>query len=876
MKKTFLLLLVLCSIACVAQRLPADVAPIHYTLAFTPDLAAATFAGRETLQVRVVQPTDTITLNAADIDFKKVTVRSANGEQTASVSLDPDHQTASLHVPNRLAAGNAVLKIEFDGILNDKLRGFYLSRSKQRNYATTQFESTDARRAFPSFDEPALKATFDISLTIDQGDTAISNGKIVSDAPGPGPGKHTLKFATTPKMSTYLVAMAVGDWQCVEGAADGIPIRVCATPDKKQLGSFALIAAEHILGYFDRYYGIKYPYGKLDILAVPDFEAGAMENTAAIIYREIFLLIDEKNSSVAAQKNVAGILAHEMAHLWFGDLVTMKWWDDIWLNEGFATWMPSKPVGAWKPEWNVSLEDVQATSGTLTVDATSTTRQIRQSASTPEEINELFDGIAYGKAAAVLHMVEDYVGAETFRKGVNLYLREHAYGNATAEDFWNAVARASGKPVAKIMSSFIDQPGEPLISVRTRCSGNTTVAEVAQQRFYSNSREFGSSPNQHWAIPVCFRVGKGAAQDCRILDQPQQEFQFAQCSSDVTANASGSGYYRTAYAPDVLEKLPGADWTPAERVRLVGDTWALVRAGQQTAGDYLSLLGRMGADPERVVLETQIAPLTIIGSYLVDASEKDRFAGFLRQFLGPTVKRLGWKPAAGEGAQIRELRPELIGLLGRFANDPDLLQQAQQVATQYLNDRSSLDPSMVPTALALAGKTGGTALYDRYVDAMKSAKSPEEYLNFFFTLSSFAEPALVQRTIEMTMSPEVRSQDAPNLISVMIRNPETRQLTWELTKQHWAEVDKKLTISSGGRIVAAAGAFCDSASRDDVSQFFNTHTVASSERTLKQTLNQIDSCIDLRTQQGDKLAKWLDGSQDSGSGSAIHAGAPSN
>jgi aminopeptidase N/puromycin-sensitive aminopeptidase len=475
-------------------------------------------------------------------------------------------------------------------------------------------------------------------------------------------------------------------------------------------------------------------------------------------------------------------------------------------------------------------------------------------------------------------MVEDYVGAETFRKGVNLYLKEHAYGNATAEDFWNAVARVSGKPVDKIMSSFIDQPGAPLISVRTRCSGSSMVAEVAQQRFYSNSHEIGSSPNQHWVIPVCFRVGKGAAQDCRILDKPQQEFQFAQCSSDVTANANGSGYYRTAYAPDVLEKLPAPDWTPAERVRLVGDTWALVRSGQKSAADYLALLDRMGPDPERVVLETQIGPLNTIGTYLVDASEKEQFAGFLRQFIGPTVKRLGWKPNPGEGDQIRELRPQLINLLGRFANDPELLQQAQQVANQYLNDRSSVDASIVPIALGLAGRTGGADLYQRYVDAMKSSKSPEEYLNFFFALSSFADPTLVQRTIEMTISPDVRSQDAPNLISVMLRNPETQQLTWELTKQHWPDIDKKLTISSGGRIVAAAGAFCNSASREDVSQFFSAHTVASSERTFKQTLNQIDSCIDLRAQQQDKLAKWLGGPQGSGSGSGsgVHAGAAKN
>ncbi len=337
---------------------------------------------------------------------------------------DEQQQFAVLTFDQPLAAGPAQLHILYKGILNDKLRGFYLSKGTNRNYATTQFESTDARRAFPSFDEPAYKATFDIALTIDQGDTAISNGSIANDAPA-GPGRHTLTFTQSPKMSTYLVAMAVGDWKCSSGDQDGIPIRVCSTPDKVQLTPYALESAKQILHFYNNYYSIKWPYKKLDVLAVPDFEAGAMENTAAIFYRETALLIDDQHASVGAHKGVFGVLAHEMAHQWFGDLVTMQWWNDIWLNEGFATWMAPHPEIAVHPEWKGEIGEAAQTAGVLGIDARKTTRAIRQQATTPAEINELFDGIAYGKAASVILMVENYVGPEVFRKGVNAYLSEH-------------------------------------------------------------------------------------------------------------------------------------------------------------------------------------------------------------------------------------------------------------------------------------------------------------------------------------------------------------------------------------------------------------------------------------------------------------------
>ena len=364
----------------VGQRLPQEAVPENYQLSFAPDLEKATFNGDETISIRVLKPTSQITLNAVDIDFHEVSIRSGVTTQKATVTRQKENEMVVLAVEKPLAAGLAAIHITYSGILNNEMRGLYIGKDDQgRKYAATQFESTDARRAFPSFDEPSYKATFDITAIAPKGDVAISNSKVVSDTPGPG-NKHTVKFAPTPKMSSYLAALIVGDFEHIEGQADGIPIRVWSTPGKKEMGQFALETAEHVLHYYDDYFSVKYPYGKLDLVGIPDFSAGAMENTACITFREVLLQIDEKHGSVQMKKEIAGVIAHEMAHQWFGDLVTMEWWNDVWLNEGFATWMSSKPIEQWKPEWQFNLDDVSDTERTMETDSLASTRPIEQPA----------------------------------------------------------------------------------------------------------------------------------------------------------------------------------------------------------------------------------------------------------------------------------------------------------------------------------------------------------------------------------------------------------------------------------------------------------------------------------------------------------------
>jgi len=844
----------------VAQRLPETAQPENYQLKFTPDLENAKFEGDETLTIRVLKPTSEITLNAVDIDFHNITITSGSSTQPAKVTPEKDTEMVVLSVEKPLAAGPAIIHISFTGILNNEMRGFYLGKDDQgRKYASTQFEATDARRAFPSFDEPDYKATFAITVVADKGLTAISNQKVLSDEPGPG-DKHTVRFATTAKMSSYLAALVVGNFEYVEGEADGIPIRIYATTGKKEMGRFALEVATNVLKYYDSYFGIKYPYGKLDLVGIPDFSAGAMENTGCITFREVILLIDEKRGSIDLKKTIASVIAHEMAHQWFGDLVTMKWWDDIWLNEGFATWMESKPVEAWKPEWNANLDDVSGTGSTLNVDALDNTRPIHQAAETPAQIQELFDGIAYGKAAAVLRMLESYLGEETFRAGINAYVKQHAYANATAEDFWDAQAKTSKKPVDKIMPTWVKQAGEPIVNVKAHCSGNSTTVALSQQRYYFDRAKFESPNDQLWQIPLCLKGSSSEKAKCELLTQKEMTFTLPGCSNWVLGNAGATGYYRVGHEPETVRALAHDAETklsPAERISLQNDIWASVRVGREPVGDYLAFAQGLQSDRNRAVLEDVLGRLSYIGEYLVNGSDRDSFRGWLRQYLAPMMQEVGWEPKPGESDEQRTLRSRLLRAMGQDARDPEAIAQAQKIADQVLADPGSVDHQLARSALLVAATNGDAAFYDRLVGALKDVKSPEEYYAILFTLPEFTDRKLVERTLQFAVSPEVRSQDTLGVLSDVLENEDGQQLAWDFVRQHWGEIEKAGGPFASAQIVGATSSFCDAGMRDQVTEFFNAHKIAAADRTYRQSIERINNCIDLKSQQETHLASWL-------------------
>jgi len=837
-----------------AQRLPQSVLPEHYTLTLTPDLKAATFTGVETIEVSLTEAAASIALNSIEIEFQSVTVTAGGKEQKAAVSLDKDKQQATLTEPEQIAAGPATIAINYTGILNNELRGFYLSKTAKRNYAVTQFEATDARRAFPSFDEPAFKATFDVSLVIDAADTAISNGPIVNDTPGPGDGKHTLRFLTTPKMSTYLVAFLVGDFECSKGEEDGVAIRVCSTPDKVSMTPYAVSIAKYVLHYYNDYFGIPYPLKKLDLIALPDFEAGAMENFGAITYRETALLIDEKTASVGAKKNVASVIAHEMAHQWFGDMVTMQWWDNLWLNEGFATWMSNKPLEAMHPEWDTEQSVASEMNGTLNLDAQPTTRSIRAKADTPDEINQMFDGIAYGKASDVLLTVENYLGPETFRKGVHAYLAAHKYGNATAEDFWGAQTQASGKPVDKIMESLVAQPGVPLLTFGEPGSGQVSVA---QRRFFL-SPGIKPDPSQVWTLPVCFKTG-ASGQHCEVLTPGDSSLKVA-AEHPFFANAEGKGYYRSAYSASAYAALVThveTSLTPSERISLIGDQWAQARANTASVGAYLDLVKAVKADPNAEVVGAALSNLNAIATRVASTQdEKDGLAAWIRSTFGPEFEKLG--PASDkDSANTRELRSQLFGVLGYYGHDLNVVAMAMQMAQKFIADPSSVEPTLGQTATYIAARNGNAVLFDQLQHIYETTTNPEFQEGALRLQAQFQDPVLLNRALEYAASGKVRNQDAAIQFAIALSDDDTRDLAWKYIQENWDKVHGQLTTAMGGMLVGSTSSFCTAQARDDVKSFFATHKVAASDLALKHAVERIDGCIELRSLQEPKLKEWL-------------------
>jgi len=663
------------------------------------------------------------------------------------------------------------------------------------------------------------------------------------------------------------VAMAIGDFICTEGSQDGIPIRICATPEKKELTRTALESAEQVMKFYNGYFAIKYPYGKLDVLAVPDFAAGAMENTAAIFYRETDLLADAANASVSTRKNIASVLAHEMAHQWFGDLVTMQWWDDIWLNEGFATWMANLPLAAWKPEWNIAVDEAVENQQALGIDSLKSTRPVHSRADTPAEIEEAFDAIAYQKGAAVLRMIEAFVGPDTFKQGVNAYLKAHAYGNATSEDFWSAIATASGKPVDKIMPSFLTQPGVPLIRVSASCVADRTQIGMTQRRFVID--QGATPPNQLWQVPVCFELAPSQAgtgrgyNTCAVVDRPEETFNVsgAACAPWVFANIDGRGYYRTEYPPDMLRAMAPhiqQTLTPPERLSLVGDEWALVRAARHSVADFLTLAPGFGQEHTSGVLSTVTSPLAFIHQYLATPAARPRFEAFVRSLLRPLFEELGLAAAEGDSDERRQLRAVVVSALGRTGQDPTVIQQSREALDRALAGGPSLDPTLAEAIVAVAARHGDAKLYDALLAAAERAASPDEHYRYLFAVTDFQDAALIDRGLQFALSPKLRRQDTALYLAQYMSNPVGRPKAWAFIKEHWTALQPKVFVSGGDTyLVNSLSAFCAAGARDDIQAFFTAHRLPTASRTLQQTIERINNCIGVREKQAPALAAWL-------------------
>jgi puromycin-sensitive aminopeptidase len=827
-----------------SYRLPKTVVPRRYDLSLAPDLTAFTFDGRETVTVDVKTETSEIVLNAVELEIHAATLSNRAGQRrVGSVRLDEANERAYITLDQAAEPGEWQLELRFKGILNDKLAGFYRSiyrdpEGNEQVIATTQFESTDARKAFPCWDEPEFKATFKVRLEVDQDLTAISNAAVEAEEPLPN-GKKAVVFAESMKMSTYLVAFIVGRFEATEPRMVGkTPLRVVCVPGKLPLTSFALEAGAFALEFFERYYGIPYPGDKLDMIAIPDFAAGAMENLGAVTYRETALLVDEQTAARAELERIADVVAHELAHMWFGDLVTMKWWNGIWLNEAFATFMEMLAVDAWKPEWERWVSFGVSRAAAMVTDALRSTRSIEYPVRLPDEAAGMFDILTYEKGAAVLRMLEQYLGGEEFRKGISRYLQEHAFGNTETTDLWDALEASSGQPARRIMDSWIFQAGFPLVSVETSSDGRLTLT----QRLFRYLQD-EQPPDTLWQVPIMLRAGKDSqtSRNKLLLDERTKQVALPEGTNWVVANEGGHGFYRVRYSSELLRKLTAnvqQNLSATERFNLVSDTWASVVAGVSPISDFLDLARLFVDETDRNVWTALIGAL----SYLhraVQPVQRPAVQAFARQQVRPAFERLGWEPAPGESDLVGQLRGSLVSALGTLGHDQEIQTRARELFQRYLDDRTAVDRNLVPAVVGIAAYTGDRSEYDLFLERYKRAPTPQEEQRFLFSLASFQHGDLVQRTAEMTLTDEVRTQNAPYLVASLMHNLVGGDLAWEFTKQHWDAMLARFPENSIVRMCEGVTALATPELEADVNRFFADHQVPAAGKTLDQHLERL-------------------------------------
>lgn len=827
-----------------AHRLPLTVTPERYEMRLTPDLAASTFAGEERVFLQVHEPVRQIILNAAELELQEVGVRRADGAVVRGHAvLDSDNEQAVLQFPQLLEAGRWELQLRFSGVLNSKLHGFYRSTYKsaegqEKALAATQFESTDARRAFPCWDEPAFKAVFQVTLVVDDGLTAISNARVIREAPLPGTGKKEVIFADSIKMSSYLVAFIVGEFEGTEPVlAASAPLRVWAVPGKRHLADFAREIGGFSLSFFSRYYGIAYPGDKLDLIAIPDFASGAMENFGAITFRETALLVDEKRATRGELERVADVVSHENAHMWFGDLVTMRWWNGLWLNEAFATFMEMLAVDAFKPEWRRWDSFTVSRAAALQVDGLKSTRPIEFPVEKPEEAAGMFDVLTYEKGASVLRMLEQYLGAEAFRDGIRSYLRRHEYANAETTDLWDALEDSARRPVRALMDSWIFQAGYPLIDVARDRRGL-----VLSQRIFRYLQD-GDDRARKWHVPIFLRMGseRDAVHRTVLLTGRELRVELPDGADWVVVNAGGHGFYRVRYSPDLMTALQQGLQTnllPAERFGLINDAWATTLAGLTPLTDYLSLIDLLRDETDLNVWTAVIGSCHHLHRIL-DEKQRPQLQHRIRELLLPAVQRLAWSPRPGEAELESQLRGDLIGALGTLGEDRACQERARERYARYETEAISVDRNLVPALVSIVAHTGTLSDYEKFHSAFKSARTPQEEQRYLFALANFRQEDLIDHTLKLTLSGEVRTQNAPYLMRSLLLNTEAREKAWSFMKEHWEEMLGRYPDNSIPRMCEGIIGLVAPELEADVGDFFARHPVKQGAKQMAQHLERL-------------------------------------
>jgi puromycin-sensitive aminopeptidase len=844
-------------------RLPRTVVPSRYELVLAPDLGRFTFTGEERVEVEVVEAIDTVVLNAIELDITSAALVQGDRRLQASITLDEETERATLSLPEAIDPGQWVVETTFTGTLNDKLHGFYRSTytddsGTERVIATTQFEATDARRAFPCWDEPDFKATFAVTLVVDEGLAAISNGTVVSEEPTDD-RRRRVTFAETMRMSTYLVAFVVGPLELTDPVdVDGTALRVACVPGRAHMAPFALEIGAHSLQYFTEYFGIPYPAEKLDLIALPDFAFGAMENLGAVTFRETALLVDSETGSQADHERVADVVAHEIAHMWFGDLVTMKWWNGIWLNEAFATFMELKCVDSFRPEWERWVSFATSRGSAMGTDATSATRPIEFPVVKPSDADGMFDTLTYQKGAGVVRMLEQYLGDDDFRSGIRRYMERHSYGNTETTDLWDAIEEATSEPVRSVMDSWIFQGGLPVLSVDATDDGAGIT--LSQRRF--RYRPTPEDENVRWQVPVLLRASVGGSVETRklILSEPTTTIDLGGKADWVVVNAGGWGFYRTRYSGELLRRLTTdatADLDAIERFNLVSDTWHSVLAGMSPVADFVELITPMAGETDPSVWSAMAAPLGLLRRMLPE-EQRAGLQAFVRRLARPAFERVGWEAQPGEPEKTATLRGLLVLALGVTAEDDEVRNRAVELHASYLEDRTSVDPDLVEAVTYISARNGGEAEYQHFLDRFREPATPQEQVRYLYGLGRFRNEGLLRRTLDMAVSGEVRTQNAPYLISQVLDNPNGGSLAWDFVEQHWDDLLERFPENSHARMLETIPSLVSPELAGRVRAFLEAHPLRTGQRTVEQTLERLDVNVALMQREGAQLPSLFD------------------
>ena len=828
-------------------RLPRTVEPETYRIEIEPNVASASFSGTVAIDVTILEPVEEIVLNAAELAVSDVEVGLADGSIVpCTVRFADDLEQVVFRAASTLPAGPATVSCRFTGALNDKLRGFYRSTytgpdGETQTIATTQFESVDARRSFPCFDEPDRKAVFEVALIVEPDVEAISNSPVVGV--DPVGAKRRIRFSPTMKMSTYLVAFVVGKLETTAAVdVDGVPLRVVCTPGKRHLAQFALEVGAFALRFFSEYFNIPYPGEKVDLVAIPDFAAGAMENLGCITFRDTALLVDETEAARTELERVADVIAHELAHMWFGDLVTMGWWEGIWLNEAFATFMETLCVDAFRPSWDRWVGFAPAREAALAVDSLHSTRPIEYPVGPPKEAEGMFDVLTYEKGCGVLRMLEQHIGPDVFRDGVRTYLKAHAYGNTVTADLWDALEDASGAPVRDVMDTFILQGGHPLVSL--------AEGALRQQPFSLGPVPAGetSSIGTEWRVPVAVRAlpaaGKpGAPVRHLVLDTAPTP--IAETSEGLAVvNAGGWGMFRVGYESGhrlaLAEHLP--ELTPLERANLLADTWATTLAGHSSLGDFLVLASRLGLEPDP-------APWAPVGSALVLANrialpaQLASLHGAVEALVGPTFARLGFDASPDDGERTPSLRSLAITLLGTVGADEAVRAEAARrfEGSPIGGGAGEPIPADIEAAtLAVVAQLVRPGDYDALLERYRNAATPQEEMRSLGALAAFPDVDLCLRTFDLAMT-EVRSQNGFAVLGSLLANPVGNQAVWTRLTESWDAVLERFPKNAPPRIIESLPALCADAefARAAVA-FLDAHPLTSGPRRVAQSIERLE------------------------------------